>query len=91
MPGRNGHKLYLEFWFSLVLILFFAVELHILPASGAYTIGKEGILRTEIQHLIFLGHSCSDGTPMVLRLLIRNTILEEVRADYVMRWRNQKG
>ena len=26
-----------EFWFSLVLILFFAVELHILPSSGAYT------------------------------------------------------
>ena len=41
-----------EFWFSLVLILFFAVELHILPSSGAYTIGKEKDTADRIQHLI---------------------------------------
>ena len=29
-----------EFWLSLVLILIFAVELKVLPSSGAYTIGK---------------------------------------------------
>lgn len=57
-----------EFWFSLVLILFFAVELHILPSSGAYTIGKrEGYCGQDTASHI-AGHSCSDGTPMVLRL-----------------------
>ena len=32
-----------EFWLSLMLILIFAVELHWLPSSGAYTIGKRTI------------------------------------------------
>ena len=31
-----------EFWLSLVLLLIFAVYLHVLPSSGAYTAGKAG-------------------------------------------------
>lgn len=51
-----------EFWLSLVLILIFAVELKVLPSSGAYTIGKENDLGDRILHLILpmtvvvLGH-----------------------------------
>ncbi len=73
-----------EFWLSLVLILIFAVYLHVLPSSGAYTIGKEEDLGDRIRHLIL---------PMTIVVLnhlwyyaymIRNKILEEVRADYVL-------
>ena len=41
-----------EFWLSLVLILIFAVNLHILPGSGAYTAGREGDIKDRIWHLI---------------------------------------
>ncbi len=72
-----------EFWLSLVLILIFAVELQLLPSSGAYAVGN-GSVTDRIVHLIL---------PMVVVVtdhlwyyayLIRNKILEEVRADYVL-------
>ena len=73
-----------EFWFSLVLILFFAVELHILPSSGAYTIGKEKDIADRIQHLILPVTVVVMGHLWYYAYMIRNTILEEVRADYVL-------
>ena len=72
-----------EFWLSLVLILIFAVELQLLPSSGAYAVGN-GSVTDRIVHLVL---------PMVVVVtdhlwyyayLIRNKILEEVRADYVL-------
>ena len=72
-----------EFWLSLVLILIFAVELQLLPSSGAYAVGN-GSVTDRIMHLVL---------PMVVVVtdhlwyyayLIRNKILEEVRADYVL-------
>ena len=73
-----------EFWFSLVLILFFAVELHILPSSGAYTIGKEKDTADRIQHLILPVTVVVLGHLWYYAYMIRNKILEEVRADYVL-------
>ncbi|MDO4475753.1 MAG: ABC transporter permease [Lachnospiraceae bacterium] len=73
-----------EFWLSLVLILVFCVMLKWLPSSGAYSVGKENDLKDRVIHLIL---------PMVIVVIehlwyyaymIRNLILEEVRADYVL-------
>ena len=73
-----------EFWLSLVLILIFAVVLHVLPSGGAYDVGQKHNLLNRIEHLIL---------PMVIVVLqhlwyyaymIRNKLLEEVRADYVL-------
>lgn len=73
-----------EFWFSLLLILIFCVIFRMLPSSGAYSVGKEGDIADRIRHLIL---------PMTIVIIehlwyyaymIRNTILEEVRADYVL-------
>ena len=73
-----------EFWLSLVLILIFTVVLHVLPSSGAYDVGQKHNLLNRIEHLIL---------PMVIVVLqhlwyyaymIRNKLLEEVRADYVL-------
>lgn len=73
-----------EFWFSLLLILIFAVQLHWLPSSGAYSVGKADDFSDRLRHLIL---------PMTIVVLnhlwyyaymIRNKILEEVRADYVL-------
>lgn len=73
-----------EFWFSLMLILIFAVSFRVLPSSGAYTTGKEHDVADRIRHLIL------PLTVVVLNHLwyyaymIRNKLLEEVRADYVL-------
>ena len=73
-----------EFWFSLVLILVFCVTLHWLPSSGAYSVGNADNMADRIVHLIL---------PMIIVLsshlwyyayMIRNKLLEEVRADYVL-------
>ena len=73
-----------EFWMALVLILIFSVNLKILPSSGAYSTGKAGDVGDRLIHLIM------PLTIVVLEHLwyyaymIRNKILEEVRADYVL-------
>ncbi len=73
-----------EFWMALVLILIFSVNLKILPSSGAYSTGKAGDVGDRLIHLIM------PLTMVVLEHLwyyaymIRNKILEEVRADYVL-------
>ena len=73
-----------EFWLSLLLILIFAVELRVLPSSGAYSVGKSNDIGDRLRHLIL---------PMVIVVvnhlwyyayMIRNKLLEEVRADYVL-------
>ena len=73
-----------EFWLALVLILVFAVSLHWLPSSGAYDVGKKNDIGNRIQHLVL---------PMIVVVLqhlwyyaymIRNKLLEETRADYVL-------
>lgn len=73
-----------EFWLSLVLILVFAVTLHWLPSSGAYDVGHKEDILNRIRHLIL------PMTIVVLQHLwyyaymIRNKLLEETRADYVL-------
>lgn len=73
-----------EFWLSLVLILVFAVILRVLPSSGAYDVGHKNDIFNRIEHLIL---------PMTIVVLehlwyyaymIRNKLLEETRADYVL-------
>ena len=73
-----------EFWLSLVLILIFAVELKVLPSSGAYTIGKENDLCDRILHLILPMTVVVLGHLWYYAYLIRNKLLEEVRTDYVL-------
>lgn len=73
-----------EFWLALLLILVFSVKLHLLPSSGAYSIGNKEDVMDRIRHLVL---------PMAVVVLqhlwyyaymIRNKLLEETRADYVL-------
>ena len=41
-----------EFWLSLLLILIFAVQLRVLPSSGAYTIGRQNDVGDRALHLL---------------------------------------
>ena len=73
-----------EFWLSLVLILVFSVALRVLPSSGAYDVGQKHNLGNRVWHLVL------PMTVVVLEHLwyyaymIRNKLLEETRADYVL-------
>ena len=73
-----------EFWLALVLILVFSVLLHVFPSSGAYCVGRKNDLMDRLHHLVL---------PMIIVVLehlwyyaymIRNKLLEETRADYVL-------
>lgn len=73
-----------EFWLSLVLILVFAVNLKWLPSSGAYTVGRPDDLVDRVRHLILPMTVVVAGHLWYYAYMVRNRILEEVRADYVL-------
>lgn len=73
-----------EFWLSLILIFFFAVHLRLLPSSGAYTVGGGGGLLDRLTHLILPLTVVLLGHLWYYAYMVRNKLLEEVRADYVL-------
>lgn len=73
-----------EFWLSLMLILVFAVNLKWLPSSGAYTVGKEKDVPDRILHLILPMAITVVNHLWYYAYMIRNKLLEEVRAEYVL-------
>ena len=72
-----------EFWLSLLLILIFSVWLHLLPSSGAYSVGGRGFADRAV-HLILPLTIVVTGHLWYYAYMIRNKLLEEVRADYVL-------
>lgn len=73
-----------EFWLSLVLLLIFAVNLRWLPSGGAYTIGTEAGAADRIRHLILPVTAAVLSHLWYYAYMVRNKLLEEVRADYVL-------
>lgn len=62
-----------DFWLGLILIIFFAVKLHWLPASGNST----------WMHFILPGITASVGYTAGVVRLTRSSMLEVIRSDYV--------
>lgn len=73
-----------EFWLSLVLILIFSVTLRLLPATGAYSVGKQNDLSDRLSHLVMPMSVVVLSHLWYYAFLVRNRLLEEVRADYVL-------
>ena len=73
-----------EFWLSLVLILVFSVTLRWLPSSGAWSVGGSGGVWDRAVHLILPLSAVVLGHLWYYAYLVRNQLLEEVRADYVL-------
>ena len=73
-----------EFWLSLVLILIFSVGLRLLPSSGAYSIGKEDDFADRVRHLLLPLLVVVISHLWYYAYMIRNKLLEEVRAEYVL-------
>ncbi len=73
-----------EFWLSLVLLLVFSVWLKWFPTSGAYSIGGDGGLSDRLRHLVLPLAASVSGHLWYYAYLVRNRLLEEVRAEYVL-------
>lgn len=73
-----------EFWLSLALIFIFSVTLHWLPSSGAYTVGNANDPLDRLIHLILPLAVVLSGHLWYYAYMIRNQLLEEVCADYVL-------
>ncbi len=73
-----------EFWLSLVLVFIFAVSLRWLPGSGACSPGREDDISDRIQHLILPLAVAVTNHLWYYAYMIRNRILEEARAEYVL-------
>ncbi|MCI8622617.1 MAG: ABC transporter permease [Provencibacterium sp.] len=73
-----------EFWLSLLLIFIFAVRLRLLPSSGAYSTGGSAGAGDRLRHLLLPLAAVTLGHLWYYAYLVRNRLLEEVRAEYVL-------
>lgn len=70
-----------SFWFGLILILVFAVNLHVLPASGYVSfLSSPG---SNLSHMLMPAFVLGTGVAAVLMRQMRSGMLEALRADYV--------
>ena len=73
-----------EFWLCLLLIMIFSVILHWLPSSGAYAVGHKNDILSRMEHLVLPMAVVILGHLWYYAYMIRNKLLEETRADYVL-------
>ncbi len=72
-----------SFWLGLLLILLFAVNLKLLPASGMFAIYGGGDLADLAQHLVLPAVTLSVVATGVIARLTRTAMLEVLRQDYI--------
>jgi peptide/nickel transport system permease protein len=72
-----------SFWLGLILILVFAVELRLLPASGMVAIYGGGGPLDILKHVILPATTLSVVATGVIARLTRASMLEVLRQDYV--------
>ncbi|QDG78885.1 ABC transporter permease [Labrenzia sp. PHM005] len=72
-----------SFWLGLLLILIFAVNLKLFPASGMYAIYGGGDLPDLLHHLALPALTLSVVATGVIARLTRTAMLEVLRQDYV--------
>ncbi len=72
-----------SFWLGLLLILLFAVEWRLLPASGMFAIYGGGDLPDLIRHLTLPAITLAVVATGVIARLTRASMLEVLRQDYV--------
>lgn len=72
-----------SFFLGLLFILFFAVQLRLLPASGMYAIYGGGDLADLARHLILPAVTLAIVATGVIARLTRTAMLEVLRQDYI--------
>lgn len=71
------------FWFGLMLIILFSVQLKWLPSGGMYTVGAPFSLGDRLKHLIMPAVVLSAATMAQLTRYTRSSVLDVLQGDYV--------
>jgi len=71
------------FWFGIMLIILFAVWLHLLPSAGMYTPGGPQTLADLLRHLVMPTLVIATFSLPQVTLFARASVLETLRQDYV--------
>jgi peptide/nickel transport system permease protein len=71
------------FWFGLIMLKFFGLELKIFPVGGLYSVGKQDDLLDRLWHLILPMLVISLLSVAQWSRFLRSSLLETLRQDYV--------
>lgn len=71
------------FWLGLMLIIFFSIQLKILPSAGSYTLGVPPSLADRLVHLIMPAIVLATANLAVIARYTRSSVLEVLNADYL--------
>ena len=71
------------FWFGLMLIIFFSIDLKILPSAGSYTLGAPASIRDRLGHLILPAVVLATANLALIARYTRSSMLEVLHADYL--------
>jgi peptide/nickel transport system permease protein len=71
------------FWLGLMLIIFFSIDLKVLPSAGSYTLGAQSSIRDRLAHLILPAVVLATANLALIARYTRSSMLEVLNADYL--------
>lgn len=71
------------FWFGLMLIIFFSIDLKLLPSAGSYTLGAPASIWDRFAHLILPAVVLATANLALIARYTRSSMLEVLNADYL--------
>jgi peptide/nickel transport system permease protein len=71
------------FWLGLMLIIFFSIQLKLLPSAGSYTLGAPASLLDRLSHLVLPAVVLATANLALIARYTRSSVLEVLNADYL--------
>ncbi len=71
------------FWLGLMLIIFFSIQLKLLPSAGSYTLGAPASILDRLAHLVLPAVVLATANLALIARYTRSSVLEELNADYL--------
>jgi peptide/nickel transport system permease protein len=71
------------FWLGLMLIIFFSIQLKLLPSAGSYSLGAPSSLVDRLVHLVMPAIVLATANLAVIARYTRSSMLEVLNADYL--------
>ncbi len=71
------------FWFGLMLIIFFSINLKLLPSAGSYTLGAPASILDRLSHLLLPAVVLATANLALVARYTRSSMLEVLNADYL--------
>ena len=71
------------FWFGLMLIIFFSIDLKLLPSAGSYTLGAPASIWDRFTHLVLPAVVLATANLALIARYTRSSMLEVLNADYL--------